>query len=393
MTEGIFRVALPDGSIRLAVGDPGQRPSRLLLAGRTVADALRAGAGGLSALVAEPTISVAPEEVRVLAPVDTQEIWAAGVTYRKSRDARKDESTTADVYDRVYVAERPELFFKAAAWRVRGLGETIGVRADSDWNVPEPELGIVVASDGSIAGFVIGNDVSSRSIEGENPLYLPQAKVYDQSCALGPCLVPADQLTMPLSIGLTINRPTGGVTGGWTSTAEITREFADLVEHLTRALAIPDGAILLTGTGIVPAAPFTLLPGDVVRIEIGASEPSQPGGECRRQRSSRATRPSSPDATDDDVAAQGKRLPFEERLRQGEEEHKPPHSKEPSWHPTQPIGTIRFSQPPADYGRRARSLGRSGRRSGLVVWAGRSGPSWAAPDPALVLAVAIRVGC
>ena len=268
MTEGIFRVASSDGSIRLALGDPAQRPTRLLPAGRTIADALRAGAGGLSALVAEATTDVAPEEVRMLAPVDTQEIWAAGVTYRRSRDARKDESTTADVYDRVYIAERPELFFKASAWRVRGPGESIGVRADSDWNVPEPELGIVVASDGSIAGYVIGNDVSSRSIEGENPLYLPQAKVYDQSCALGPCLVPADQVPMPLSIGLTINRSGGGVTGGWTSTAEVPRDFADLTEYLTRALAIPDGAILLTGTGIVPEAPFTLLSGDVVRIEI-----------------------------------------------------------------------------------------------------------------------------
>ena len=268
MTEGIFRVALADGSIRLAVGDPGQRPTRLLAPEHAIADALRSGAGGLSALLREPTTDVASEDVRVLAPVDTQEIWAAGVTYRRSRDARKDESTTADVYDRVYVADRPELFFKAAAWRVRALGETIGVRADSDWNVPEPELGIVVASDGSIAGYVIGNDVSSRSIEGENPLYLPQAKVYDQSCALGPCLVPADQVTLPLSIGLTIKRAAGGTTGGWTSTAEITRDFADLVEHLTRALALPDGAILLTGTGIVPEAPFTLLPGDVVRIEI-----------------------------------------------------------------------------------------------------------------------------
>ena len=267
--EGIFRVALPDGSTRLAVGEPEQGPNRLLDPRLTVAEALRSGAGGLARLLAEggagmPTIDHA---IRILAPVDTQEIWAAGVTYRRSRDARKDESTTADVYDRVYVADRPELFFKAPAWRVRGPGETIGVRADSAWNVPEPELGIVVASDGSIAGFVIGNDVSSRSIEGENPLYLPQAKVYDQSCALGPCLVPADQASPPFAIALTITRP-GETFGGRTTTAEITRDFPDLVEYLTRALAIPDGAILLTGTGIVPEAPFTLLPGDVVRIEI-----------------------------------------------------------------------------------------------------------------------------
>ncbi|HEX7471895.1 MAG TPA: fumarylacetoacetate hydrolase family protein, partial [Candidatus Limnocylindrales bacterium] len=243
-------------------------PDRVLPLAGTVAEALRSGAAGLSRLLLEPGEAISPGDVRVLAPVDTQEIWAAGVTYRRSRDARKDESTTADVYDRVYVAERPELFFKAPAWRVRGPGQSIGVRADSAWNVPEPELGLVVASDGSIAGFVVGNDVSSRTIEGENPLYLPQAKVYDGSCALGPCLVPADQVDLPLGIHLTIERAGSREYSGSTSTTEITRDLADLVEHLMRALALPDGAILLTGTGIVPAAPFTLLPGDTVRIEI-----------------------------------------------------------------------------------------------------------------------------
>jgi 2-dehydro-3-deoxy-D-arabinonate dehydratase len=269
MVEGIFRVALRDGSVRLAVGDPYFGPTRLVAPGSTIATALHAGSRDLNQLLEEAE-SDRPisGDVRVLAPVDTQEIWAAGVTYRRSRDERKAESTTADVYDRVYVAERPELFFKSAAWRVRAPGETIGVRADSGWNVPEPELGVVVASDGSIAGFVIGNDVSSRTIEGENPLYLPQAKVYDGSCALGPCLVPADQVTLPLAIHLTIDRSGTEVFAGETSTAEIKRTLEDLVEHLTRALALPDGAILLTGTGIVPAAPFTLLPGDVVRIEI-----------------------------------------------------------------------------------------------------------------------------
>ena len=269
MVEGIFRVSVPDGSVRLAVGDPYTGPTRLLPAGLTIAEALRVGSRDLNQLL-EEAASDQPisGDVRVLAPVDSQEIWAAGVTYRRSRDARKDESTTADVYDRVYVGERPELFFKSPAWRVRAPGESIGVRADSAWNVPEPELGVVVASDGAIAGFVIGNDVSSRSIEGENPLYLPQAKVYDGSCALGPCLVPADQVTLPLGIHLTIERDGAPAFTGETSTAEITRTLEDLVEYLTRALALPDGAVLLTGTGIVPAAPFTLLPGDVVRIEI-----------------------------------------------------------------------------------------------------------------------------
>lgn len=271
MVEGIFRVGLADGSVRLAAGDADGGPRRLLAPSSTIADALRSGATGLTRLLDEETGDHARIDgpVRVLAPVDTQEVWAAGVTYRRSRDARKDESTTADVYDRVYVAERPELFFKAPAWRVRGPGEPIGVRADSAWNVPEPELGVVVASDGSIAGFVIGNDVSSRTIEGENPLYLPQAKVYDGSCALGPCLVPADKVALPLGIHLAIERDGRPEFEGSTTTAEITRSLEGLIEHLMRALALPDGAILLTGTGIVPAAPFTLLPGDVVRIGIG----------------------------------------------------------------------------------------------------------------------------
>ena len=270
MVEGVFRVQLPDGSVCLAGGDPAFGPARLLAPGLTLAVALRHGANGLDELLAVPAdgSDAVPNDVRILAPVDSQEIWAAGVTYRRSRDARKDESASADVYDRVYVAQRPELFFKSPAWRVRGPGESIGVRADSAWNVPEPELGVVVAGDGSIAGFVIGNDVSSRSIEGENPLYLPQAKVYDGSCALGPCLVPASQVTSPFGIHLSIARGGTEVFAGETSTAELTRELADLTEHLVRALSLPDGAILLTGTGIVPAAPFTLLPGDTVRIEI-----------------------------------------------------------------------------------------------------------------------------
>jgi 2-dehydro-3-deoxy-D-arabinonate dehydratase len=269
VVDGIFRVALADGSVRLAVGDPYTGPRRLLAPSMTIAQALGAGSRDLNQLL-EEAVGDRPisGDVRILAPVDSQEIWAAGVTYRRSRDARKDESASADVYDRVYVAERPELFFKSPAWRVRGPGEPIGVRADSAWNVPEPELGVVVASDGSIAGFVIGNDVSSRSIEGENPLYLPQAKLYDGACALGPCLVPADQVAMPFGIHLTIERGGGTEFTGSTSTAEITRSLEELVEYLTRALTLPDGAVLLTGTGIVPPAPFTLLPGDVVRIEI-----------------------------------------------------------------------------------------------------------------------------
>jgi 2-dehydro-3-deoxy-D-arabinonate dehydratase len=270
MADGVFRVLLRDGTIRLAVGPAERGPTRVLPLGRSIASLLRSGATGLTqALEAESDDGVMAADVEsLLPPVDRQEIWAAGVTYRRSRDARKDESTVADVYDRVYGAERPELFFKAPAWRVVGPEEPIGVRVDSPWNVPEPELGIVVASDGSIAGWVVCNDVSSRTIEGENPLYLPQAKVYDRSCALGPCLVPRSALAGPFEIRLTIRRGGAIAFAGSTSTNELVREVESLVEYLTRALTFPDGAVLLTGTGIVPGPEFTLLADDLVEIEI-----------------------------------------------------------------------------------------------------------------------------
>ncbi len=271
MVEGLFRVRDGESGIRLAVGPVETGPDRLLPAGLTVADILRDGADGLARAVASeagPERLAAGSTVALLAPIDRQEVWAAGVTYRRSRDARKDESTVADVYDRVYAAERPELFFKAAGWRVSGPGDPVGIRADSTWDVPEPELGVVVAADGSIAGWVIGNDMSSRSIEGENPLYLPQAKVYERSCALGPCLVPCDAVAFPAGIHLRIERDGAPAFVGSTSTDEIVRSFEDLVAALVRALPFPDGAILLTGTGVVPGADFTLRPGDVVEIRI-----------------------------------------------------------------------------------------------------------------------------
>jgi 2-dehydro-3-deoxy-D-arabinonate dehydratase len=153
---------------------------------------------------------------------------------------------------------------------VRGPGESVGIRADSAWNVPEPELGLVVAADLRIAGYVIGNDMSSRSIEGENPLYLPQAKVYDESCALGPALVPSDAVELPIELRLAILRGGAAVFEGATSTGRIRRPLESLVEYLGRAMRFPSGAILLTGTGVVPDAPFTLQAGDVVRIDAGA---------------------------------------------------------------------------------------------------------------------------
>jgi 2-dehydro-3-deoxy-D-arabinonate dehydratase len=205
----------------------------------------------------------------LLPPVDSQEVWGAGVTYERSRAGRIEESTEGGVYDRIYVARRPEVFFKATAQRVVGDGEPIGVRADSPWNAPEPELGLVLNATGEIFGYVVGDDVSSRSIEGENPLYLPQAKVYDRSCALGPGIVPAWAAPPPpFDITLQVQRGEAVAYEGSTSTASITRSFEDLAGWLMAALTFPVGAVLLTGTGIVPDESFSLRPGDVVTIDV-----------------------------------------------------------------------------------------------------------------------------
>jgi 2-dehydro-3-deoxy-D-arabinonate dehydratase len=211
-----------------------------------------------------------PEEPvgELLAPIGDQEVWAAGVTYERSRDGRMEESTEASIYDRVYGAERPEVFFKATGPRVVGDGDAIGVRVDSPWNAPEPELGLVVNADGELFGYVIGNDASSRTIEGENPLYLPQAKVYERACSLGPGIVPAWAVEPPFDIRLQVLRGDAIAFEGSTSTDRITRSFEDLIAWLTAALDFPVGAVLLTGTGIVPDESFTLTAGDVVRIEV-----------------------------------------------------------------------------------------------------------------------------
>jgi 2-dehydro-3-deoxy-D-arabinonate dehydratase len=271
VTAALFRLALPDGSTRLAAGDTAGGPARLLEPKLTIAAILGGRASGLADAISAGADRGAPipPGVRLLAPVDEQEVWAAGVTYERSRDARMEESTEASVYDHVYGAERPELFFKAAGWRVRGPGETIGVRRDSDWNVPEPELALVVTASGEIAGYTIGNDVSSRTIEGENPLYLPQAKVYDGACALGPALVPAAAARPPFPLRLIVERAGSTVVDAATSTARIRRPLDELVGWLCRALELPAGAILLTGTGVVPETPFTLTHGDRVRIDGG----------------------------------------------------------------------------------------------------------------------------
>jgi 2-dehydro-3-deoxy-D-arabinonate dehydratase len=252
-----------------------------------------ASVGSLGELLALPTdgfreacaqpggSAVAVGDVELLAPVDGRtEVWAAGVTYERSRTARMAESEqSADIYDRVYAAERPELFFKSAAWRVSGPGAFVSVRADSTVDVPEPELAIVLNAVGEIAGYTICNDMSSRSIEGENPLYLPQAKIYLGGCALGPWIVPVWEVPDPyaLTISLTIVRDDTAVWRGTASTSALHRKLDELASYLFRADVFPEGAILSTGTSLVPDLPFTLEGGDEIRIGIsGIGELTNP---------------------------------------------------------------------------------------------------------------------
>ena len=219
-------------------------------------------------LMAQPRGDTA--DAPLLAPVeDHQEVWASGVTYLSSRMAREAESQSADVYQKVYAAERPELFFKANGWRVSGDGAAIRVRADSHWDVPEPELVLVLDAGGGIVGYTTGNDVSSRSIEGENPLYLPQAKVYDGGCAMGPAIVLCDAAHLrDLPISLQILRADEVVFAGQTRSSQIKRGLEELAGWLFRELRQPLGAFLFTGTGIVPGEDFTLRSGDRERIDI-----------------------------------------------------------------------------------------------------------------------------
>lgn len=206
------------------------------------------------------------------APIGSQEVWAAGVTYFRSRTARMEESKSAgggDFYDRVYVADRPELFFKATPHRVRGPGQPVRIRRDARWNVPEPELALAVASSGRIVGYSVGNDMSSRDIEGENPLYLPQAKTYAGSAALGPCLVIGDRLPgKDTRIEMAIARRGETVFSGSTDLGQMKRPLSSLAEYLYRENEFPRGAWLMTGTGIVPPDDFTLEHGDEIRITI-----------------------------------------------------------------------------------------------------------------------------
>lgn len=210
------------------------------------------------------------DQIALLAPIDTQEVWACGVTYSRSRDARMEESTQKDVYDLVYEAQRPELFFKATASRVSGPDGTVAIRGDSTWDVPEPELALVVNAHRELIGYTIGNDVSSRSIEGENPLYLPQAKVYSACAGLGPAIVLVSELkdATDLAITLVIERGGEAIFTGTTSTNQLHRTFDDLLAYLHKHNAFLSGAFLFTGTGIIPPSEFTLQDGDVVSITI-----------------------------------------------------------------------------------------------------------------------------
>ncbi|MEY2846003.1 MAG: hypothetical protein RL076_1549 [Chloroflexota bacterium] len=228
-----------------------------------------AGSALKQALVGVPaTASLA--SVTLLRPSDDQEIWAAGVTYERSRVAREEESAKSGIYDRVYTAPRPEIFFKATPSRVVGPGDAVAIREDASWNVPEPELALVINPAMEIVGYTIGNDMSSRDIEGENPLYLPQAKMYGRCCAVGPMIALSESLpdAKNLTIAITIQRAGHTMFNGSVNTSKIVRRYDELVGYLGRDNVFADGVMLLTGTGIVPADDFTLESGDVVSISI-----------------------------------------------------------------------------------------------------------------------------
>jgi 2-dehydro-3-deoxy-D-arabinonate dehydratase len=210
-------------------------------------------------------------EIELLSPVEQQEVWAAGVTYLRSKKARMEESNfSATAYDRVYEAARPELFFKSLPEKVAGPDAPVGIRKDARWSVPEPELVLVLNSKGNVVGYTIGNDMSSRDIEGENLLYLPQAKIYERSCAVGPCIVvgPTENEARQWTIGVEIRRDSEKVFAGQTSVGQIKRSFEELAMYLFRSQRFPNGALLLTGTGVVPPDQFTLREGDEILIHV-----------------------------------------------------------------------------------------------------------------------------
>lgn len=259
------------GAVRLAAGPPDEGPAQLLPPGTSLDDLLARGGDALRSSLAAAGSDPVPVDARVLCPLEGQEVWASGVTFERSRTARNEEAGAVDFYDRVYAAERPELFGKAAVGRCRGPEEPVTIRADSGWDVPEPELGVVADAAGRIVAYTVGNDMSSRSIEAENPLYLPQAKVYAGSCAVGPCLLPvADAAPVDeLEIQLVIERDDAEFFyADQVSVSTMYRELDELVDWLFRGQDFPVGVVLLTGTSIVPPPEFTLQPGDVVTVQI-----------------------------------------------------------------------------------------------------------------------------
>ncbi|WP_380678223.1 fumarylacetoacetate hydrolase family protein [Salinigranum sp. GCM10025319] len=269
-TAGERRLAVENGAATydLTSADSGPRTFGELA---DAASLTRSTIDDLADVLIEDAETITEEEVaeHATVPVDAAEVWAAGVTYQISEEAREEESSMPDIYLDVYDAERPEIFFKATPSRMVGPGEAVGIRGDSEWDTPEPELGVVLR-EGEIVGYTIGNDVSSRSIEGKNPLYLPQAKVYDRCCALGPCVVSRESIDDPhdLDMSMTISRDGDVVYEGETNTGEMVRTCEELVSYFTRHNAVPEFAVVLTGTSLVPDTPFDLQAEDHVEIEI-----------------------------------------------------------------------------------------------------------------------------
>lgn len=273
----LAKIRLADGSTQAAVWEDDNRLRLLDLLQmeqyRTLQDVLHAPDPiGLTKYLLDQKAAPLPlERVTLLAPIDRQEVWAAGVTYKRSQVARMQESESgASHYDKVYTAPRPEIFFKATPNRVSGPNQPLRVRADSKWSVPEPELALVISPEKKLVGFTVGNDMSARDIEGENPLYLPQAKLYNQCCGLGPCVwIPEGPVDRPnTKIVLTIQRQGTTAFTGETDVDHMKRGFEELIDWLTRENDIATGAFLLTGTGIVPPDDFTLKNGDQVSIAI-----------------------------------------------------------------------------------------------------------------------------
>lgn len=265
----LWRLQVGD-AVRFAAGPPEDGPVHLLPEQVSLDELLARGADALREVLRQPGGEPVPAGARVLCPLQGQEVWASGVTFERSRTARNEEAGAVDFYDRVYAADRPELFGKAAVGRSRGPGDLVAIRADSGWDVPEPELGVVADAAGRIVAYTVGNDMSSRSIEAENPLYLPQAKVYEGSCSVGPCLLPVEDAAPldELDIALHIERDGEQLFADQVSASTMHRRLDELVDWLFRGQDFPVGVVLLTGTSIVPPLEFTLLAGDVVTVRI-----------------------------------------------------------------------------------------------------------------------------